>query len=58
MKRVIDFLHKNNQRADIVIAQSGARIVSFELFDQPPRIINADVKAFVSCAQESACQFA
>ena len=40
------------------IAQAGARIVPFELFDQPARIINADVKLIVGAAQKSARQLA
>src|SRR5207302_5086346 len=52
VKRVIDLFNKGNQRTDIVIAHAGARIVLFELFDQPARIVNADVEAIVSRAQK------
>jgi hypothetical protein len=54
VERVIDLFHERDERADIVIAQSSTRIVSLELFDQPPGIINTDVKAIVGCAQKCA----
>ena len=47
VQRVIDLLHESDQRTDISIRQPGARIVFFQLFDQPPRIVNADVKLIV-----------
>ena len=55
---MIDLLHKHDQRPDISIAQAGARIVLLELFDEPARIINADVKLVVRASQKSARQFA
>src|SRR5437870_10196694 len=44
MQRVIQFLHKHDQRPDIAIAQTCARVVYLELHDERARIINADVK--------------
>jgi len=44
MQGVIDFFDKHDQRPDVAIGQSATRIVLFELFNQPARIINADVK--------------
>src|SRR5256885_3186370 len=38
---VIDFFNECDERSDIAIAQSGARIVPLELFDEPARIIDA-----------------
>ncbi len=58
MERVIDFFHKHDERTDIMIAQPGARIVPLKLFDQPARVINADVKAIVGATEERARQLA
>ena len=58
VQRVIDFFHEHDERPDIAIAQAGARIVALELFDQPARIINADVKPIVRAAQKRARQLA
>jgi hypothetical protein len=33
VERVIDFFDKHNERPDILIAQAGARIMTFELVD-------------------------
>ena len=58
VQRVIDFFDEHDEGPNVAIAQTGARIVPFELFDQPARIINADVKPIVRAAQKSAGQFA
>src|SRR6202011_1989237 len=55
---VIDLFHERDQRPDVAIAQSRTRIVLLELFDQPARIVDSDVKATVSGAQESPRQLA
>ena len=52
VESMIDFFHERDERADIVITQASARVVSLELFDQPPGIINPDVKAIVGRAQK------
>ena len=52
VKSVIDFFDERDERADIVITESGARIMSLELFDQPPGIINPDVKLIIGGAQK------
>jgi len=44
---VIDFFDEGNQRTNVALAQAGARIVLLKLFNQPARIINADLKAIV-----------
>src|SRR5207244_8484568 len=44
MQRVIQFLHKHDQRSDIAIAQPCARVMLLQLLDHPARIINANVK--------------
>jgi len=54
VKGVIDFFTNVMMRADIVIAQASARVVSLEVFDQPAGIINTDVKAIVGRAQKCA----
>jgi hypothetical protein len=53
MERVVDFLHESDQRTNVLIGDAGARIVTFQLFDQPPRIINADVKPIVRRPEKS-----
>ena len=58
VQRMIDFLHEHDERTDVAIAQAGARIMALELFDQPARIINADVELIVRGAKKSPCQFA
>src|ERR1043166_8980762 len=44
VQRMIQFFNKRDQRSDIPIPQPGARIVLFQLVNQPPRIIDADIK--------------
>ena len=58
VQRVIDFLHENDQRPDVPIAQARARIVPLELFDEPARIINADIEPIVGAPQKCAREFA
>ncbi len=58
VQRMIEFLDEHNQRSDIAITQARARIVLFELFDQPARIINADVKLVAGLPQKCARQLA
>src|ERR1700681_3617239 len=55
---MIDFLDEHDERTDVVIADARARIVPFELFDQPARIINADVELIVCSPQEWAGELA
>src|SRR5205085_10556340 len=57
VKGVIDFFHETDERTDIVIAQSRARIVPLELFDQPTGIVNPDVKLVVGGAQKCPGKF-
>src|SRR3954463_3239974 len=58
VERVVDLFHERDERADVSIAQAGPRIVPFQLLDQPPGIINPDVKLIVSVPQESPGQLA
>ena len=58
VERVIYFLHERNQRPDIAVAQTRARIVPLQLLDQPARIVNPDVKLIVRAAQKGASQLA
>src|SRR5438270_2431143 len=58
VKSVVDLLDEGNERPDIAIAQAGAGIVALELFNQPARIINADIKLIVGPAEKSAGEFA
>jgi len=51
---MIEFLDEHDQRTDIAIAQPCARIVQLQLFDQPTRIINANIKLVSRAAQERA----
>src|SRR5438105_5938422 len=51
---VVQFLNKNNERANVGIAQSAARVVAFELIDEPARIVNPDVKLIAGVAEKSA----
>src|SRR5438093_3100018 len=58
MQRMIEFLDEHNQRPDIAIAQTRARIVLLQLLDQPARIINANVKLVSRSAEERPRQLA
>ena len=44
MQRMIEFFNEHNQRPDIAVADSGARIVLFELFNEPARIVNTNIE--------------
>src|SRR4029077_3586468 len=52
MQGMIEFFHEHDQRPDISIAYSRAGIVLFELFNEPARIINADVKLVARAPQK------
>ena len=58
VQRVIDFLDEDDERTDVRVVQSGARIVPLKLFDEPARIINADEELIVRVSQKSAREFA
>ena len=58
VQRVIDLFHKHDERTDVAVAQTGAGIVPLELFDQPARIINADVKLILGVPEKCARQLA
>ena len=58
MQSMIEFLHEHDQRSDIAITHSCTGIVLFELFNQPARIINADVKLISSTPQKCSREFA
>src|SRR5438132_1913576 len=51
---VVQFLNKNNERANVGIAQSAARVVAFELIDEPARIVDPDIKLIARVAEKSA----
>jgi len=55
---MVEFFDKHDQRPDVAIAQARAWIMFFKLFNQPPRIINADIEAVVCAPQESSGQLA
>src|SRR6266496_2550123 len=44
MQRESDFFDKHDDRPDIAIGQPGARVVFFDVFNYPARIVNSDVK--------------
>ena len=58
VQRVIDLFHKRDERPDVAIVQTGAGIVPLELFDQPARIINADVELIIGVPEKGAREFA
>ena len=58
MQGMIEFLHKHDQRPDISVANSRARIVLLELFNEPARIVNADAKLIPCAPQKRARKFA
>src|SRR4029453_12176798 len=58
MQCVIQFFHEHNQRPNIAVANSRARIVLFELLNEPARIVNADVKLVPRAPQKCAREFA
>ena len=49
MQRVIKFFHEHDQGVDIAVADPCPWIVLLQLFNEPARIINTDVK-LVACA--------
>src|SRR5205814_6399874 len=55
---MIDFFHKHDQRPDIAITQPRAGIVLFELFNEPARIINTNVKLIPGLPQKCAREVA
>ena len=55
---MVEFFDKHDQRPDVAIAQDRARIMLFKLFNQPARIINADVKLVAGAPQKRARKFA
>src|SRR5262249_30899549 len=58
VQRMIQFFNKRNQRSNIPVPQPRTRIVLFELFNQPARIINANVKLIAGLPQKCAREFA
>src|SRR6266513_3613201 len=54
MQRVIQFFYEHDQRPDVSIAHACAGIVLLELFYEPARIINSDVKLIARPAQKCA----
>ena len=58
VQRVIDFFHEDDERTDVAVAQSGARVVPLKLFDEPARIVNADIKLIIRTPQKSARELA
>jgi len=58
MQRVIEFFYEHDERADISVADPCARIVLFELFNEPARIINADVELVARAPQKRARELA
>src|SRR5437667_375487 len=55
---MIDFFHEHDERPDIAITHPRARIVFFELFNEPARIVNTDVKLVAGAAQKRARELA
>ena len=51
---VINFLHESNERPDVAIVHTRARIVTFQLFDEPARVIDAYVKLITGPTEEGA----
>jgi len=54
MKSVIQFLNKNDEGANVKIAQAAPGIVAFELINEPARIIDPDIELIAGVAEESA----
>ena len=53
MQRVIEFFDEDDERTNVRVVQSGARIVPLKLFDEPARIINADEELIVRRAAKT-----
>ena len=51
VQRVIEFFDEDDERTDVRLVQSGARIVPLKLFDEPARIIDADKEPIVRVSQ-------
>src|SRR3954447_11293430 len=49
---VIELFNKDDQRPNVEIAQTGTRVMFFQLLDQPARIINPDVELVVRAAKK------
>ena len=58
VERMIDLFHKRDERPNVAIAQTGARIMPFKLFDQPARIIDADIELVIGMPQKCARELA
>src|SRR5580704_4875921 len=58
MQGMVEFLYEHDERPDIAITYACARIVLFELFNEPARIVNADVKLVARTTQKRAGEFA
>ena len=54
MQRMIDFLHEDDERADIAVAHARAGIMLFELLNEPARIVNTHIKLISSATQKRA----
>ena len=55
---MIDLFHEYNERSDIALTQSTARVVLFELFNEPARIINTNLKLIAGLPQKCARKLA
>src|SRR6266550_2581266 len=58
MQRMIKFFYEHNQRPDIAVTHSCSRIVLFELFNEPARIVNANIELIARLPQKCASQLA
>jgi hypothetical protein len=57
VQSMIDFFYKGDEVADVRVAESAARIVVFELFDQPARVVDPDEKIVATVPEKRARQF-
>jgi hypothetical protein len=53
VESVIQFLNKNNEGANVGIAQAAPGIVAFELVNEPARIIDPDIELVAGVTEES-----
>jgi hypothetical protein len=58
MQGMIDLFHEHDERSNIRIREAAARIVFFQLLDQPARIINPNVQSIIRSPEECARQIA
>ena len=58
MERVVDLLDEGDQRTNVRVVQSLARVVALELLDQPARVVDADVQVAVRPPQKGPGEFA